>query len=564
MVGSRAGQAFPDKSPEEEEALKELTRERSVQDLHYLAKHVLGYDRITDHYHREMAHDITLPGYRFKLLLHARGHFKSTVATEAGAIFKLLREPRERILITNVKLGNSRKFLRAIAHHFNSNPRFRWAWRDWWIDNYASAYHKADRGDKLDWVVRDTQDEFSILRPYEGREASITAGGVDASMVSQHYSSIICDDPINREYVNTYEMVEKSILYFKDLLDLLDPHGELIVIGTKWSYMDLYSWIINEFGHRAEIRAPGGYIDEEVIRRSNSTPPSKKNWMMSIRPCYGEDGQPVFPEEYDEEVLEDLKVAKGPYEFGAQYLLNPTPKEDQKFKEEWFRRIDAMPHPRTLEVCMTVDPAKSLEDRADRSAITIYGYDDTNRMFFLDGLNDKIGEDDLLEAVFEMAVTWQNKAKMFYPVGFEAVGFQETYVHALERMMLERNQFFSIEPIPHRKSSKHERILRLVPRIKNGFYVPRQMLRTPHAGGEQYDLVQRLMWELTRFPRAEYDDLADATADQLIIVPPRALPREVSEEAEVAKPDFVHRSMLEDRGMIRKRRVVSKYTGAVR
>ena len=39
-------------------------------------------------------------------------------------------------------------------------------------------------------------------------------------MVSQHYGLIVADDLINREYVRTQEMVEKSILYFKDLLDL--------------------------------------------------------------------------------------------------------------------------------------------------------------------------------------------------------------------------------------------------------------------------------------------------------------------------------------------------------
>src|SRR5690606_25698532 len=154
-------------------------------------------------------------------------------------------------LITNAKLDNSRKFLRTIAKHFNSNPRFRWVWRDWWIKKYATEYDRATMKDKLDWVVRDVQDELTLLRPGQAREATFTTGAVDASMVSQHYGLIVADDLINREYVRTKEMVEKSILYFKDLLDLLDPDGELLVIGTRWSHMDLYAWIIDEFGHKA-------------------------------------------------------------------------------------------------------------------------------------------------------------------------------------------------------------------------------------------------------------------------------------------------------------------------
>ena len=138
-----------------------------------------------------------------------------------------MENPNLRCLLTNAKLDNSRKFLRTIPKHVNSNPRFRWVWRDWWIKKYATEYDRATMKDKLDWVVRDVQDELTLLRPGQAREATFTTGAVDASMVSQHYGLIVADDLINREYVRTQEMVEKSILYFKDLLDLLDPDGEL-------------------------------------------------------------------------------------------------------------------------------------------------------------------------------------------------------------------------------------------------------------------------------------------------------------------------------------------------
>lgn len=554
---------FPELSVNEEEALKEEARHRCRNDLHYLAKYILGYNRVTDHCHKRMAQDIDTPRYKFRLLLWPRGHFKSTLGTESRSIQKLLRDPDERILITNAKLNNSQKFLRAVANHWNSNPKFRWLWRDWWLNEYSTPYHKQQLKDKLDWVVRDTQDEFTLLRPGAGREASITTGAVDASLVSQHYSTIIADDLINREYVRTYEMVEKSQLYFKDLLDLLDPNGELEIIGTRWSHMDLYSWIIEEFGGVASLRVPKNYLSESVVERSESTPEEKKTWMVSIQPCYDDEGKPIFHEEFTADVLSDLETAKGPYEFGAQYLLNPTPKENQKFMDDWFNRIDIVPDTKDMQVCITVDPAKSLSEGADRSAIAVCAYDENNYMYLVDGINERLTESELPEALFDMVLKWQPRCKFLLPVGFEAVGFQEIYIYNLERMMLERDVFFGIEPIKRRQQSKEERILRLVPRIKNGFFMPKRLPKEPFSSrGLPYDLSQRLLWQLTKFPFAGEDDLADALADQLDIVKAHRLPTVGTPSVDAPKRDFTHPSLLEDR---RKRKYrESNYSDAVR
>lgn len=561
--------AFPELDVEEEEALKAETRERCREDLFFLARQILGYDRVTDHIHKRMARDVSLPDYRFKLLLWPRGHFKSTIATESGAIHRLLNDPTERILITNAKLGNSRKFLSAISDHFKQNAKFRWAWRDWWINQYATQFDHAERGDDLDWVVKDTQDEFTLLRPGNLREASITTAGVGASMVSQHYSSIIADDLVNREYVGSSTMVEKSILHFKDLLDLLDPEGELIIIGTRWAYQDLYGWIIENFGHRASLRVPENYLTETDLQHKEvDTPESERKWLMSIQPCYDEEtGEPIFPEEYSEEVLNELLREKGPYEFGSQYLLNPVPQESQRFKEEWFRVADEIPRLAELDICITVDPAKSLSDDADRSAITVCGYDSSNYMYLLDGINERVAIDELPEILFEMVRQYKEGCKRFYPVGFEAVGFQETYIYNLERMMMERNYFFPIEDIKRRQSSKEERILGLVPRIKNGFYTPRAIPKSPFSERTApYDLVQRLKNELIRFPFAEFDDLADALADQIHIVTAGRLPTEPKEEEEEKVVEFVHPSIKQDQRWLRGHRPKNdqKFNDAVR
>lgn len=559
--------AFPSITAEQEQVLKAEARQRCLDDLHYLAKTVLGYDKITDHYHKGMAKDIDTPRYKFRLLLHPRGHYKSTLATESYSIQRALRNPTLRALITNAKLNNSQKFLRTIAKHFNSNPKFRWVWRDWWINQYATEYDRAAMKDKLDWVVRDVQDELVLLRPGQAREATFTTGAVDASMVSQHYGLIIADDLINRDYVRTQEMVEKSILYFKDLLDLLDPDGEMLIIGTKWSHMDLYTWIIDEFGHKATYSVPKHIIKgqlKDAMERSEDEPDNGKSWLVSVTPTSVE--HPIFPEEFSGEVLQQLMDAKGPYEFGAQYMLDPTPSENQKFHEDWFTPMDVIKDPwlSTLDICITIDPAISTDGQACNSAVVVCGYDDHNQMYLLDGINEKLSEAELPEAIFDIVGKWQKKGRFLLPVGFEAIGFQQLYVYTFERMMLETGLFFTIEPIKRRSLSKDERILRLVPRIKNGFYVPRRLEKSSYSPtGKPYDLVQKLKWELLKFPFAGTKDLADALADQLDIVKAHRPPRDKKPVVQKKKAAFIHPSILEDKRNRRVRRV-SNYTGAVR
>lgn len=557
-----AVRAFPELTEREELIAQEGIREQSKDDLYFLAKHLLGYNKLTENFHKQMCRTIDTPRYRFKLLLYPRGHYKSTLATESYSIQRLLRNPSERILITNVKLDNSRKFLRTISHHFNTNQKFRWAWRNWWINSYATPYHKAQVGDKLDWVVRNTQDELTLLRPGAGREASITTGAIDASMVSQHYGLIVADDLVNRDYVRTQEQVEKSILYFKDLLDLLDPDGDVVIIGTRWSHVDLYSWIMTEFGGRASLQVPDGIVESTVVAESEQANEAEKEWSITIVPTSAEN--PVFPEQFDANVLNDLLKAKGPYEFGAQYQLNPTPAEYQNFKIDWINWYDIPPEVGKMNICITVDPAVSLRDYADRTAIVVCGYNKSNEMFLLDGINERLTEDELLDTLYGLALKYSREGKFLLPVGFEAIGFQQTYLYNFDRVMRERGKLFAIEPIKRKKQSKEERILRLVPRMKSGFYAPRKMIRIDRREGE-YDFIQRMLWELLRFPFAGFDDIADALADQLDLVQAVKLPSEPKPKADKKVVDFVHPSILQDRGKMPRRKISRKhYVPAVR
>ena len=52
------------------------------------------------------------------------------------------------------------------------------------------------------------------------------------------------DDLVVRENIGTREQREKVINFYRDTLDLLEPTGELVIVGTRWAMGDLYQHLL--------------------------------------------------------------------------------------------------------------------------------------------------------------------------------------------------------------------------------------------------------------------------------------------------------------------------------
>lgn len=111
--------------------------------------------------------------------------------------------------------------------------------------------------------VRWTQDEIEIDQRTTGlsKEATITTAGVETAKTGSHYDLIIHDDLVERNNVSTVEQRKKVITFYRDSLDLLDPGGEMIVVGTRWALGDLY-------GHLLETNV--GTINRQVVPSDGS------------------------------------------------------------------------------------------------------------------------------------------------------------------------------------------------------------------------------------------------------------------------------------------------------
>jgi len=185
--------------------------------------------------HDEMARFLKVGGNR-KLILVPRGSLKSSVITVGSNIQAMLVNPDIRILIGNAVWDNARKFM-------------------WKIQEYLTDKSLLPQLFGPFVSRRWNQDEMVIShRKMAHAEPTIATTGIEKTQTSQHYDRIVWDDPVVRENISTRDQMQKVLNAYRDSLDLLEPGGELIMVGTRWAMGDLYQYLMEE-----EMRSLNGH-----------------------------------------------------------------------------------------------------------------------------------------------------------------------------------------------------------------------------------------------------------------------------------------------------------------
>jgi hypothetical protein len=203
-------------------------------DLYKFNTEVLGVEKVSggvplSEAHREMCKFIDNDKGKYKLLLFPRGHLKSTLVTVGHSVQSICKNPKIRILIANATYNLATSFLDQIKSHLKSNKMIHKLYHDYsksaskWSESQIKVFGQGEDDD------------------YEKKEPTVTAMGITGSLTSQHYDIIIIDDAVNRENITTIDQVKKVYKFYMDCLDLLEPGGEFIIIGTRWHDIDLRS-----------------------------------------------------------------------------------------------------------------------------------------------------------------------------------------------------------------------------------------------------------------------------------------------------------------------------------
>ncbi len=222
-------------------------------------------------------------GQRRLLLMAFRACGKSTLIG-LYVVWRLLREPNERILVISADEMLAGKMVRNIKRIIESHP--------------MTLHLKPPKVDQ--WGI----DRFTVMREKELRDPSVLAKGLHGNMTGCRADIIICDDV---EVPNTCDTSEKRRDLREKLAEtdfILMPEGTLIYVGTPHTYHSIYS--------------------KKVAADHEDGVPFLSLYERFTLPLLNQKGLSVWPERYTKSKVKELAIATGPNKFASQMLLQPV------------------------------------------------------------------------------------------------------------------------------------------------------------------------------------------------------------------------------------------------
>uniref|UniRef100_A0A6M3XTT6 Putative terminase n=1 Tax=viral metagenome TaxID=1070528 RepID=A0A6M3XTT6_9ZZZZ len=268
---------------------------------------------------------------------------------------------------------------------------------------------------------------------------------------------MICDDIIDEENIRTRLQLEKVSTWFnKVLYPTLYPWGGIIVIGTRWSYADIYAELLEKW------------------------PSDTKKAILNDKTQ-----EVLWPSYWPYEKLKERQNEIGTIFFNCQYQNDPTSMEGELLKSEWLHPYEVEPSKNIIRYA-GIDPALG---EGDLQAIATVGYDPMIKQAYLyDVWAEKLSFPLFLKKIQHLHATY-NYAKIYV----ESNAFQKVLTYVPELRALP-----TTPTVTHR--DKETRFIAM-----SSHFESKRVLVNPL-------LLQRSeFWnEWVQFPRGQYDDALDS------------------------------------------------------
>lgn len=421
--------------------------------------------------HTEMFADLN-SGKKNTILLWPRGCFK-TSAVVVELVRRILNDPDIRILAMQATLKLTKGWVAEMASHFNGK-------------NANSKLPKLFP----EFCDGFTGDAYKFTVPARTRqhlkEATVTAASPRAVQTGQHYTLMAFDDLVNTANFRNVDLLDKLESEFYHFLPLLDPGGEVLVTGTRYSHADLYARLL--------AKDAGSDL-----------------WMKSIRECYRPDNTLLFPERvlpsgrkigFTFELLAQLQK-DDPEMFAPQYLNRIAGGKDQLFPSTLIQastKATSDPeYPAQAPCIFVVDLATGKRADADHSVIGVARVDNRGRVWVVDLVGGIMSPHTLAMNIVQMTVKYRPLRVLV-----EKQPGAEFFVDFLRTVARERNIVVPVDYTSGGKA-KNAKYLR-VASLESGFRQKRLFLL---AGITDFE---RMAEELEQFPRGRHDDRPDVIA----------------------------------------------------
>jgi predicted phage terminase large subunit-like protein len=465
----------------------EAEREMGKRSTYYLAKYILGYDKLSTqepYFHQSLCRFYDKHLWTNQFHLHPRKHYKTTLITIAGKIRLALLDPNTTICIIANSLHNSTTFLAGIRSHFIQNDKFRELYPEHAVDA------KRDEG---------TVDRFTTpaRTVFSERSSTFEAASADRAIVSRHYKILNFDDFVDDKNTATPELRRKLYENYATSLATtsLTKNGRPWhhIVGTRWAFDDPYATILEDQKRdpQFQLLITQAYWKE---RDANGTKVTKY----------------LFPEQFPPEALDSLKNSQKAYRFSCMYLNNPVPEGELTLDPAHLMLFN--PRSRSPEPgrkIITVDPSTSVERRlGDPTVIGVYEMDAKSNIYILDLYRDWINPDEIIDRIILF-----HKLHQVREVAVEGTAFQRWLQFYIDKRKKEEGFHFNVTEIrrsPH--VNKQGRLERIQPFLHSG----RIFAKTDEP------LLEHIKRELREYPYGRYDDFLDTLADAIERLKPPA------------------------------------------
>ena len=305
---------------------------------------------------------------------------------------------------------------------------------------------------------------------YETKQAgAYYAVGVGGPLTGRGAHLLLIDDPIkNREDADS-ELMRKKVRdwYTSTAYTRLMPGGSIVVIQTRWHEDDLSGWLIREHEH--------------------------EDWEILSFPAISEQGDALWPDQYDVGALERIKRTLPSRDWSALYQQAPVPDTGDYFKREWIIPAVAIPPRDSLRVYGASDYAVT-SNGGDYTVHVVLGLDADGNPWLLDVWRKQASSDVWVDAFCALVKKWR-------PVAWaEETGQIKSGVGPfLEREIRAQHAYVAREQFPTRgdKSVRAQSFRGLV---------ATRGLRVPADAAWRTDFET----ELLHFPVGVHDDVVDA------------------------------------------------------
>ncbi len=203
-----------------------VLRERYKNSLFETCKYLLGMKDINPRTHGDVIDLLEDDSIKKKLIVLPRGSLKSSIASVGYPIWRLIKDPNDRIMIDSSLYSNSKNFVKEVKGHLMTE-----------LATLIFGQFETDNS----W----SEGEITInQRTKVLKEPSIMASGVAANKVSVHVDCIIHDDLNTEVNSRTPDLAMKVRDHYKRNISILEPGGTIVVVGTRYSANDVIASIL--------------------------------------------------------------------------------------------------------------------------------------------------------------------------------------------------------------------------------------------------------------------------------------------------------------------------------